>query len=692
MKGIKAFSKLNANKNGKGHDNFKSKKKFAKNNDINFLNFINENEDFEIRGGNEDEFNDNLKIDKILNDTSNAENNKSNNAKKIDRIINSRQKFYITNNDENKMSKGRDLIHKFEESNPINRSPNKEFPFLKNKSNEEKHNINLGNAQNQEEIKTNLNRYIKAINTKMNNEMNNNNINKENYFNLHEKNENNYIKLNINETNRNSNNYSRNQIINNEEIGNRKIDERRKKTRNNDIELFPNSENIESKIDLNTENRKNKNILHKPNYCKIFENINIFNSTLIMLINNTEIKKYCLNKEKYEKIKMCEKNRKYCLSSILYHLDKFVWDDNDKKISLNALLEKYNDFITDFITKLNTNQKEYLYDIKNIGYIIRNIYSGINSEFTQVKKKVPTINGENDLSKFKKEFVKYHNSIISDHFIGFFKKKNFCENCQKNYLMNNLEYRHTSQFYHFYFLDFDLNEVNEFIQNQNLEIKNSIINLDKCFDFLLYEKYKQNYIMCESCKSYSKSQTISILTLPNILTITLTNNDKSVFDIQDTINLNKYYSNNKGNYDYYLISMLCQNNYTGKLILYCYNCESESWNCYTDGKIKNSRKMDINAIPIVLVYQIGATADFIYESLKREEMLCLISSYGNGVSKLINFPKNCSGEHAYEIVGRYFDLPKDKICLLIKANKLDKNDILSNKANNGDRITIILRN
>ena len=541
------------------------------------------------------------------------------------------------------------------------------------------------------EVNNNLDSYKKVINAKMNNEMNNNNINKKNCFNLNEKNKNNNIKLNINVTNRNSNNYCRNQNINNEENGNIKIDERRKK-RNNDIELFPNSENIENKIDPNTEKSKYKNNLKKPNYCKIFEKINIFNSTLIMLINTTEIKKYCLNKEKYEKIIMCEKNRKYCLSSILYHLDKFVWDDNDKKISLNSLLEKYNDFITDFITKLNTNQKEYLYDIKNIGYVIRNIYSGINSEFTQVKNKVPIINGESNLSKFKKEFVKYHNSIISDHFIGFFKKKNFCENCHKNYLMKNLEYRHTSQFYHFYFLDFDLNKVNEFIQNHNSGIKNSIINLDKCFDYLLHEKYKKNYVMCESCKSYSKSQTVSILTLPNILTITLTNNDKKIFHIQDTINLNKYYSKNKGNYDYYLISMLCQNNYTGALILYCYNCDSESWNCYIDGKIINDRKMDINAIPIVLVYQIGSTADFIYESLKIEEMLCLFSINGTGVSKLINFPKNCSGEYAYEIVAKHFELPKDKICLLIKANKLDKNDILSKKAENGDTITIILKN
>ena len=65
MKRKIAFSKLNVNKKGKGLDNLKSKNKFPKNNDINFLNFINENDEFFLRGGNQHEFNDNLKTYEI---------------------------------------------------------------------------------------------------------------------------------------------------------------------------------------------------------------------------------------------------------------------------------------------------------------------------------------------------------------------------------------------------------------------------------------------------------------------------------------------------------------------------------------------------------------------------------------------------------------------------------------------------
>lgn len=255
--------------------------------------------------------------------------------------------------------------------------------------------------------------------------------------------------------------------------------------------------------------------------------------------------------------------------------------------------------------------------------------------------------------------------------------------------MNNMEYKNNSQYNHFYFLDFDLNEVSDYYRKNNLEINNNIINLDKCFNYLLYEKYKKNYTICEVCSTNNKSQTFSIFSLPNILTIILSNNDK-IFALHDNINLNKY-TKNKGNYDYFLISILCQDNYTGNFILYCYNYKNESWICYKNGKKNKISKMYINSVPLVLVYQIGSTMDFEYKNLEIEDKLSLFVSCTNGISKLIYFHKNFSGQYAYEKVAKYFNFPMDKITLLINAEVLDKKALLSSNVENGDKILVILK-
>ena len=80
-----------------------------------------------------------------------------------------------------------------------------------------------------------------------------------------------------------------------------------------------------------------------PQYFKIFEKINIFNSILIMLNNIKEINDVFSDINGKDIIQNCEKKyRSNCLTSILYCLNKYMWDNEDKKeISEEELYNKY---------------------------------------------------------------------------------------------------------------------------------------------------------------------------------------------------------------------------------------------------------------------------------------------------------------------------------------------------------------
>ena len=77
-----------------------------------------------------------------------------------------------------------------------------------------------------------------------------------------------------------------------------------------------------------------------PIYCEVYENINIFNSILISLNNNSLINKY-FQVQRDEQISQLEKNNQYCLSSILYYLNKFLWQDYYNLITKSNLIKKY---------------------------------------------------------------------------------------------------------------------------------------------------------------------------------------------------------------------------------------------------------------------------------------------------------------------------------------------------------------
>ena len=224
---------------------------------------------------------------------------------------------------------------------------------------------------------------------------NNNNILKEEI--IKEDNKNIEINNKINDLNDDIDNLNINEIINqkNEEISTKTID-----NNNENSNIINNKKTKDNKDESHRLRRINsfsnfeikEKMISTPKYFKIYDKINIFNSILIMLNNNSIINDY-FQKDRKQQIIECEKNNEYCLSSILYYLYKYLWYiNNTHDIPQKYLIQKYNDFVDTYsetnYKNSNSTKENYCYEIKNIEKIIEFIYTKINREFSDINKKL----------------------------------------------------------------------------------------------------------------------------------------------------------------------------------------------------------------------------------------------------------------------------------------------------------------
>ena len=102
--------------------------------------------------------------------------------------------------------------------------------------------------------------------------------------------------------------------------------------------------------------------------------------------------------------------------------------------------------------------------------------------------------------------------------------------------------------------------------------------------------------------------------------------------------------------EYYLISILCQINQK-EFILYNFNYKNGLSYAYENEKISKVEKMDINAIPLILIYQLKSTMEFEYKNIKIEEIVHLKVKFSNGRQmQKMGFPKYSLIKNVYKNV------------------------------------------
>ena len=533
---------------------------------------------------------------------------------------------------------------------------------------------------------------INIINEKKNIIINNDNV--INKINEHKNNNDNINMI----KNNNNNQYNNNQL---------------KKNNNN---IIKDKKKIYNRCDTGNESSRKKGLLFAPRISVdntvlnpknfLFENINIFNSLLIMINNVSFINKYFMKDKSKQIIQKCKSKNEYCLSMILYIMNKNMWNyKNISKIETNNLSKKYLEFI-DCYKKNNCkslNPFEYCYDLNNLELIINFIYNKINQELSAENindfidnnnNSMNFFNGNNKLLIYSKEFYKNNKSKISDHFIGFYKNEQICTNCQ-NIFPNN------ENCSWFYYINFNLNEISKYLNynnnNNNNYFNNFIndnnnisINLNNCFDytFLRFLKKYPSYCNCLNTQKYIFN---SILILPDVLTIILSNNNYYNFSIEDELNLKKYLNNEKidtGDNVYLLISILCQFSYNKKFIIYCVNPNDGFWYCYTDNKVIRVQKMDINAVPLVFIYQKRGTICYEYQNIViQNNKIMLTVKFNNSIPEIkLYFEPNKTIKDIIKKIKTVQNLEESEITLLINGKKANANDVLSK---NSDALAII---
>lgn len=426
-----------------------------------------------------------------------------------------------------------------------------------NKNDENKININ-NNMNNNFNDNLNINQIL------LNNEVKNVSLNDDNNS-----------KNNINNLNKNDNLFATNEFLRiNFNLNTNGIYNYMTQIPDENIENNENIQNNENIADnQNIQNNENEEDLsNSPKYFSVLQNINIFNSVLIILNNISFVMDYFSSNIDYI-IQNCQFNNIYCLTFITYYMNKYLWKNDDYlNISEYYLLEKYQEFISrysQFNNINNSNPLNYCYDPRNTRNIYKSIYQMINNELTRVNG--PKMNNFNNFYNYKllqylNSINKSYNSIFSENLMGLYEYQTHCEYCKERTKKSGLNYYYNYEYKTFYEITFNLSEINyyyksknssQFSQNNTGFYNNNFINinnlnnerqniyLDQCFDYTFNERNRKIIMeYCNSCRlNTNKSQYNLIYSPPNILTIILTNNEYNEncnFIFQDKLNLKIY--------------------------------------------------------------------------------------------------------------------------------------------------------
>ena len=329
------------------------------------------------------------------------------------------------------------------------------------------------------------------------------------------------------------------------------------------------------------------------------------NPTLQCLLNTQKLTDYFMDKKH-----IIDNNKK-----ISYEYSKVVRNlcdrTNNKKSysphSFKQALAQENPMLNgivcndskDLIIFLLEKIHQELNSMKNISnnYEMNNILSNQLDQFEEKKM----------LNNFLKEFsLKYH-SKISDLFYGTMETKSQCQKCYK------IRYN----FQIFNYIDFPLEQVNEYCINKRLNNNcfdnnyNQKINIIECFEYFVSNKSMtgNNKMFCCICNNnndtiYSKN----IYSFPDYLIINLNRGKDSLYQYKikfpEKLNLLNFVSYKEGN-TYFELYALISSSINGHFVAYCKNKLDRKWYKYDDSIVEacECKKEFCDGIPSLLFYQ-----------------------------------------------------------------------------------------
>jgi hypothetical protein len=218
--------------------------------------------------------------------------------------------------------------------------------------------------------------------------------------------------------------------------------------------------------------------------------------------------------------------------------------------------------------------------------------------------------------------------------------------------------------------------INEINHNSNI-----MINIYNCFDFTFFENIKIFESYCQYCFiSTVKNNNNLIFSLPNILTIILSQIEGCNFIIDNIIYLKKYTEYSLNDCAYSLISIICQINYNKKFIIYSINPNDGLWYSYEDQIIEKVQKMDLNAIPVALFYQEQNTLKYNYNGIQIEYNKILLNiRFNNQMPSLkLYFNGDDTVQNVIKKIASINKLKESQIKLLIDGKITNGDQLLSN--------------
>ena len=340
------------------------------------------------------------------------------------------------------------------------------------------------------------------------------------------------------------------------------------------------------------------------------------NAVLQCLFHITPLTNYI--KYKFDKIEDIEAYKKFhkkeiCLTDCLKDLMDKVWPKDLKGKEGDSLktAEKTEESkeILDMIYKIEPNydeNQEFL-----INFIIMRLHQELNKIHPNGEKYIQSNQTNKDAAfkTFREDFLKEHQSKISDYCFGTYYTRTFCFNCKNDF------YNFQPYIYGIYSLDQVYNYKYETIQYGRNELyRNTMYNIYQIniYDCLYFDRQlKYTMLTCKHCKFMTQCSFKNVIFLsPKVLVFIFNQNIalcNAKFITEEKINI-KYFVEQKVHINYDLVGIVFKNFSQNRYAAFCKSPIDKQWYFYNDAQVQKAISFQQiimnNGIPYMLFYQL----------------------------------------------------------------------------------------